>query len=127
VKALAEQTAKATAEIGAQIASIQTSTEQATSTIQTIASTIREVDSVTASIATAVEEQGAATQEIARNVQEASTGTADVARNIFGVREAVQGSTDATGQVLASARNLSQQSEQLREEMRKFLSTVRAA
>lgn len=127
VKALAEQTSKATAEIGAQIGSIQTSTERATSTIGIITETIKEVDSVTASIATAVEQQGAATQEIARNVQQASAGTADVARNITGVREAVESSTAATTQVLAAARDLSRQGEALRDEMNKFLTTVRAA
>ena len=127
VKTLAEQTSKATAEIGAQIGNIQTSTERATVTISAITKTIREVDSVTASIAAAVEEQGAATQEIARNVQEASTGTADVARNIDGVREAVESSTSATTQVLGAARDLSRQSEMLSIEMGRFLTTVRAA
>jgi methyl-accepting chemotaxis protein len=127
VKALAEQTSKATAEIGAQIASIQTSTEQATHTIGVITGTIKEVDSVTASIATAVEEQGAATQEIARNVQQAGAGTSDVARNITGVREAVESTTGATTEVLAAARDLSRQAEALRDEVGKFLLTVRAA
>ena len=127
VKTLAEQTSKATAEIGAQIGNIQTSTEKATVTISAITKTIREVDSVTASIAAAVEEQGAATQEIARNVQEASTGTADVARNIDGVREAVESSTSATTQVLGAARDLSRQAEMLSVEMGRFLTTVRAA
>jgi methyl-accepting chemotaxis protein len=127
VKALAEQTSKATAEIGAQISNIQTSTEEATITIGAITKTIREVDSVTASIAAAVEEQGAATQEIARNVQQASSGTADVARNIDGVRDAVGSSTAATTQVLASARDLSRQAESLSVEMDKFLRNVRAA
>jgi methyl-accepting chemotaxis protein len=127
VKALAEQTSKATAEIGAQITNIQTSTEQATHTIGIITATIREVDSVTASIATAVEEQGAATQEIARNVQQAGEGTTDVARNITGVREAVESTTAATTEVLAAARDLSRQAEALRSEVGKFLITVRAA
>jgi methyl-accepting chemotaxis protein len=127
VKALAEQTAKATAEIGAQITAIQSSTERATSTIGAIAQTIAEVDSVTASIATAVEEQGAATQEIARNVQEASASTGEVARNISGVREAVESSTAATSEVLGAARDLSRQAEMLRNEVSKFLGTVRAA
>ena len=127
VKALAEQTSKATAEIGAQIASIQTSTEQATHTIGVITGTIKEVDSVTASIATAIEEQGAATQEIARNVQQASAGTSDVARNISGVQEAVESTTAATTQVLVAARDLSRQAEALRNEVGRFLVTVRAA
>ena len=127
VKALAEQTSKATAEISAQINSIQSSTALATTTIGIITETIQEVDSVTASIATAVEEQGAATQEIARSVQQASAGTSDVARNINGVREAVEASSAATTQVLGAARDLSRQAESLRGEVNKFLTTVRAA
>ncbi len=127
VKALAEQTSKATSEISAQIANIQTSTDQATATISGIALTIKEVDSVTASIAAAVEEQGAATDEIARNVQQASAGTAEVASNIDGVREAVESSTAAATQVFSAARDLSSQSEQLKTEVDRFLTTLRAA
>ena len=127
VKALAEQTSKATAEIGAQIGHIQSSTEQATITIAAITGTIKEADGVTASIAAAVKQQGAATKEIARSAGRASAGTADVARNISGVRTAMEGSTAATREVLDSARDLSHQAESLRFEMDRFLATVRAA
>ena len=127
VKALAEQTAKATAEIGAQINSIQNSTAQASTTIGAITTRIGEVDGVGSSILSAVEQQGLATQEIARNVQQASAGTADVARNIASVREAAESSTASATQVLASARDLSRQAESLSSEMARFLATVRAA
>lgn len=127
VKALAEQTSKATDEIGAQIGHIQSSTERATVTIGAITKTIQEVDVVAASIAASIQEQGAATQEIARSVGLASAGTADVARNINGVRTATESATAATTEVLASARDLAQQAESLRFEMNRFLATVRAA
>lgn len=127
VKALAEQTAKATAEIGAQISGVQMSTQQTAATITSIAKTIRNVDDIAASIASAVEEQGAATQEIARNVAQASTGTGEVAKNIAGVQRCAEGSNAAACQVLGSARELSRQAETLRAQMREFLNKVRAA
>ncbi len=68
VKALAQQTSKATAEIGAQIGHIQISTARAAITIGDITRTITEVDGVAASIAAAVAHQGTATQDIARSV-----------------------------------------------------------
>lgn len=127
VKVLAEQTAKATAEISKQIAGIQASTQQATAFIEGIANTIQEVNSIAGSIASAVEEQGSATQEIARNVTEASRGTEQVARNITGVQQSAQGSSQAAGEVLTAARDLSRQAEALSSEVDRFLHKVRAA
>jgi len=127
VKQLAEQTAKATAEIGKQIAGIQASAQQATAFIMGIETTINEVNTIASSIATAVEEQGAATQEIARNVHQASQGTSEVAKNINGVQQSAQGSSAAASQVLASSRELSKQAEALHHEVEKFLHHVRAA
>ena len=88
VKALAEQTGKATAEIEAQIGAIQGSTQQAAHAIDAIGNTIKDIDQIAATIAAAVEEQGAATQEIARNVEQASAGTNEVSSNITGVSRA---------------------------------------
>ena len=127
VKALAEQTAKATAQIGDQVAGIQTSTQQSIDRIEAITKTIGEVDSIAVSIASSVEEQGSATQEIARNVHQASQGTQDVARNISGVHQSAENSSAAASQVLSAARDLSRQSETLQGEMEKFLHKVRAA
>ncbi|MEV3976715.1 methyl-accepting chemotaxis protein, partial [Streptomyces sp. NPDC050698] len=84
VKALAEQTAKATGEISGQIAQIQASTGQAVTSITGITGRIREISGVATSIAAAVEEQGAATQEIVRNVSQAAQGTGEVTSNIAG-------------------------------------------
>jgi methyl-accepting chemotaxis protein len=127
VKALAEQTAKATAEIGDQVTGIQTSTQQSIDRIEAITKTIGEVDAIASSIASSVEEQGSATQEIARNVHQASQGTAEVAKNITGVRDAAEDSAASASEVLSAARDLSKQSEALQNEMQKFLHNVRAA
>lgn len=127
VKALAEQTGKATAEIEAQIGAIQGSTQQAAMAIDGIGSTIREIDQIASTIASAVEEQGAATQEIARNVQQASVGTNEVSANITGVTRAAADSNDAASNVLSSASELASQAEKLRSEVSRFLTTVRAA
>ena len=127
VKALAEQTGKATAEIEAQIGAIQGSTQQAAHAINAIGNTIKDIDQIAATIAAAVEEQGAATQEIARNVEQASAGTNEVSSNITGVSRAASDSSEAASNVLSSANELSSQAEKLRAEMNRFLSTVRAA
>ncbi len=127
VKALAEQTTRATTDIGTQISGIQVSTQQAALVIETISKTIREVDAIATSIASAVEEQGAATQDIVRNIQYAGSSAQDVGRTIVRVREAAEGSTQASNDVLVSARGLTQHAHTLRSEVDKFLSRVRAA
>ncbi|MEE7485876.1 methyl-accepting chemotaxis protein [Methylobacterium oryzae] len=127
VKALAEQTARATQEISGQIAQIQASTGQAVASIAGITARIREISGVATSIAAAVEQQGAATQEIVRNVAQASTGTNEVTGNIAGVAQASEETGAAAGQVLSAASELSRQSEHLGAEVDRFLATVRAA
>jgi len=127
VKALAEQTAKATHEISGQIAQIQTSTGQAVTSIAGITGRIREISGVTTSIAAAVEQQGAATQEIVRNVAQASAGTNEVTGNIAGVAQASEKTGAAASHVLSAASELSLQSEHLSAEVGRFLATVRAA
>ena len=127
VKALADQTARATEEISAQIGRIQGSTDQAVGAIGGIGTRIREIAGVAASIAAAVEEQGAATQEIVRNVAQASAGTGEVTTNIAGVAGAAEETGVAAAQVLSSASELSRQSEHLNAEVGRFLATVRAA
>ncbi|MCJ2134175.1 MCP four helix bundle domain-containing protein [Methylobacterium sp. J-026] len=127
VKALAEQTAKATSEISAQITLIQASTGQAVTSIGGITGRIREISTVASSIAAAVEEQGAATQEIVRNVGQAAMGTGEVTSNIAGVAGAAEETGAAASQVLGAASELSRQSEHLAAEVERFLATVRAA
>ena len=127
VKALAEQTAKATSEISGQIAQIQASTGQAVTSIGGITGRIREISDVATSIAAAVEQQGAATQEIVRNVSQAAMGTGEVTSNISGVAGAAEETGAAASQVLGAASELSRQSEHLSAEVDRFLATVRAA
>ena len=127
VKALAAQTAKATDEIGAQIASMQAATQDSVAAIKDISGTINRISEIASSIAAAVEEQGAATQEISRNVQEAASGTTQVATNITDVNHGAAETGSASAQVLSSAQSLSNESNHLKVEVEKFLITVRAA
>ncbi|TXN47625.1 methyl-accepting chemotaxis protein [Methylobacterium sp. WL7] len=127
VKALAEQTAKATEEIAGQIARVQGSTGQAVTAIGSITGRIQDISTVATSIAAAVEEQGAATQEIVRNVGQAAIGTGEVTSNIAGVAEAAEATGRSAAQVLGAASELSRQSEHLTAEVSRFLDTVRAA
>jgi len=127
VKNLANQTARATEEIGAQIGGIQSATLEAVSAIEDIAKTIAKIDEVNSGIASAVEEQGAATQEIARNVEQAAAGTQEVSQNIAGVSQAANDTGAAASEMRDASAELSQQSEKLRDEVAKFLSQVRTA
>ncbi|MDQ2082402.1 methyl-accepting chemotaxis protein [Xanthobacteraceae bacterium Astr-EGSB] len=127
VKALAAQTANATGEISAQIAGMQTATNESVGAIKEIGGTIGHISQIAATIAAAVEEQGAATAEIARNVQEAAKGTAQVASNITNVNRGAAETGSASSQVLSSAQSLASESNHLKVEVRKFLETVRAA
>jgi methyl-accepting chemotaxis protein len=127
VKVLAEQTARATAEIAGQITEIQTWTADSANAITGVTGVIKKINGIAREIATAVEQQGAATDDIARNVQEASYGTTEVTANITGVQQATEHSSAASVQVLSAASDLSRQSETLRSEVGKFLASVRAA
>jgi PAS domain S-box-containing protein len=127
VKALAEQTAKATGEIGQQIAGIQAATDESVGAIKEISGTIERLSEISSTIAAAVEEQGAATQEISRNVQQAAQGTMQVSSNIADVQRGASETGTASSQVLSAAQMLSGDSNRLKTEVGKFLSTVRAA
>ena len=127
VKALAEQTAKATGEIGQQISGIQAATQELVGAIKEISATIEKLSEISSTIAAAVEEQGAATQEISRNVQQAALGTQQVSSNIVDVQQGTSETGSASSQVLSAARSLSGDSNRLKLEVGKFLDTVRAA
>jgi methyl-accepting chemotaxis protein len=127
VKALAAQTAKATDEIGALIAGMQTATQDSVAAIKEIASTIGRICEIASTVAAAVEEQGVATQEIARSVEHAARGTAEVATSISGVNRGATQTGSASGQVLASAQSLSRESNRLKSEVEEFLAGVRVA
>lgn len=127
VKALAEQTAKATGEISQQVAAIQGATDKSVVAIKEITATIERLSGISSTIAAAVEEQGAATQEISRNVQQAAQGTQQVSANIVDVQRGSSETGSASSQVLSAAQSLSIESGRLKAEVDRFLSTVRAA
>jgi methyl-accepting chemotaxis protein len=127
VKALAEQTAKATGEIGQQITGIQAATQDSVTAIREISGTIEKLSEISSTIAAAVEEQGAATQEISRNVQQAAQGTQQVSSNITDVQRGASETGSASSQVLSAAQSLSGDSNRLKLEVGKFLDSVRAA
>jgi methyl-accepting chemotaxis protein len=127
VKALAEQTAKATGEIGQQISGIQLATQDSVSAIKVISGTIERLSEVSSTIAAAVEQQGSATQEISRNVQHAAHGTQQVSSNITDVEAGANETGAASSRVLSAAQLLSRDSNRLKLEVEKFLATVRAA
>ncbi|MDX3969958.1 MAG: methyl-accepting chemotaxis protein [Bradyrhizobium sp.] len=127
VKALAEQTAKATGEIGQQVGGIQAATQDSVGAIGEISGTIARLSEIASAIAAAVEQQGAATQEIARNVQEAARGTQQVSSNVGDVQRGASETGSASSQVLTAAQMLSRDSNRLKLEVGKFLNSVRAA
>jgi methyl-accepting chemotaxis protein len=127
VKALAEQTAKATGEIGEQITGIQAATEESVGAIKEISGTIERLSEISSTIAAAVEEQGAATQEISRNVQQAARGTQRVSSHITDVQRGAGETGSASSQVLSAAQSLSGNSNRLKLEVRKLLDSIRAA
>ncbi|WP_186294267.1 methyl-accepting chemotaxis protein [Bradyrhizobium guangdongense] len=127
VKALAEQTAKATGEISQQISGIQAATGESVGAIRAISGTIERLSEISSTIAAAVEEQGAATQEISRNVQQAAQGTQQVSSNIADVERGAGETGSASSQVLSAAQMLSGDSSRLKVEVAKFLDSVRAA
>lgn len=127
VKNLAEQTAKATGEISAQVAEIQSATAQSAEAIDQISLTINEMTEISSAIASAIEQQSLATDEIARNVEQAAQGTALVSQEIAQVK-AVAGETDSTAEAaLAAAQALKHQGEALKHSVSDFLRSVRAA
>jgi methyl-accepting chemotaxis protein len=127
VKTLAGQTAKATDEISEHIINMQRATGESVSAIKAIGLTIERISQITTSISSAVEQQGAATQSIAEGVQAAASGTLGVADNIERVAENARETGTTSGLMLRSAQELSDVSTHLKDEVEKFLDSVRAA
>ena len=127
VKALANQTAKATEEISAQVTAMQTSTSDAVAAINGITQTIAQMSEITSSISTSITQQGDATREIARNIQSVAAGSNEISAHIGGVTEAASATGSAASEVLSNARELDNQSGLLRQAVDGFLAKVRAA
>jgi methyl-accepting chemotaxis protein len=127
VKNLAGQTAKATDEISAHIVNMQRATGESVGAIKAIGLTIERISGITTSISSAVEQQGTATQSIAEGVLAAASGTLDVADNVERVAKNARETETTSGLMLKSAQELSDVSTHLKDEVEKFLDSVRAA
>ncbi len=125
VKNLANQTAKATEEIGNKIVTVQNVSNEAVNAIRSIGSTIEKINEISGVIANAIQQQNAATREISNNVQQASAGTSEVSSSIVGVTHAASESRGAANEVSSAAAELSQQAERMRREIQTFLQEVR--
>ncbi|ANC92407.1 methyl-accepting chemotaxis protein [Azospirillum humicireducens] len=126
VKSLANQTAKATEDIGTQIAAMQQVTGAAVAAIRGVGETVVGIDEIVGSIAGAMEQQAAATGEITRNVQEAAAGTSDVSRTITAVSASASETGTAAGEVLRAAELLDGQAVTLSREVKHFIGRLRA-
>lgn len=126
VKELASQTAKATEVIASKVTEIQGATQRTVGSIENIVTIISNIRRATATIASAVEEQGAATREIAFSTQHAAQGTQGVNDNIAGVGRAAELTGAASTQMMALSGSLSDQAANLQEEVRRFVSNLRA-
>ena len=127
VKALANQTAKATEEISAQVTAMQASTADAVLSIGGITETIAQMSGITVGLSTAIDQQGDATREIARNIQSVAAGSSEISAHIGGVTTAAAATGAAASDVLSNARELDNQSGMLRSAVDEFLAKVRAA
>jgi methyl-accepting chemotaxis protein len=124
VKALAEQTAKATSDIASQVASIQAATNGAAEAIQGITTTIRSVNEIAVAIATAVEQQGAATTEIARSIEAVTVNAATMTRSMEQVQGAVAASSSSAAEVKRTTLALSADTGVLSSEVQDFLASL---
>jgi methyl-accepting chemotaxis protein len=127
VKALAAQTAQATGEISTQIAGMQAATNDSVAAIKEISGTIGQIAEIAAVIAAAIDEQRNATGNISRNVRDAAAGTSEVASGITKVTDGANETGAASSEMLSSARSLARESARLRDEVGRFLQSIKAA
>jgi methyl-accepting chemotaxis protein len=125
VKALAGQTAKATAEIGQNVSMIQASTRNAVDAVREIGSAVRDINEVTSNIAGAVGQQDAATREISANAQLAAQGNETLVLNIGSLNDAIGETNKAATTVLTASSDLTSTAEILSREVDKFFHNLR--
>jgi methyl-accepting chemotaxis protein len=127
VKSLANQTARATEDIRAQIAAIQTESNAALTAIHGISQTVHGVEEIATAIASTVDQQSSAIQEVSTNIQGAAGRTQRVAEDLRAVSDGLSENGSAAAAVLSASERLSQQAGVLRREIDGFLQSVRAA
>jgi methyl-accepting chemotaxis protein len=126
VKALAEQTAKATSEIGQNVGLIQASTRNAVDAVREIGTAVHDINEVTSNIASAVGQQDAATREISANAQQAAQGNETLVANISSLSDAIGETNKAATSVLSASNDLTSTAEILSREVDKFFDNLRA-
>jgi methyl-accepting chemotaxis protein len=126
VKALAGQTAKATADISENVAMIQSSTRNAVDAVREIGGAVREINEVTSAIAGAIGQQDHATREISSNAQSAAQGNETLVANITSLRDAIGETDTAAASVLTAASSLTATADTLSREVEKFFQNLRA-
>jgi methyl-accepting chemotaxis protein len=126
VKALAEQTAKATAEIGQNVGMIQTSTKNSVDAVREIGNAVREINDVTSAISNAISQQDLATREISQNAQLAAQGNGTLVVNIGSLSDAIGTTSTAAASVLTASSDLTATAETLSREVEKFFRDLRA-
>ena len=126
VKSLANQTAKATDEIGQQVSNMQRVSQDVSEVVVSVQKGINNTSNVTVTVAAAMEEQGVAISEISRAVQEASKGTQQVSSSITDVAQNITETSSASGLVGSSAEKLSEAGDKLDAIVQKFLRDVQA-
>lgn len=127
VKSLANQTAKATEEISAQISDIQISTSGAVKGINKITDIMQEVNDYTTSIGSAVGEQNLATIEISENVANASNGTQEMATSIAEISQSIKQTNVSADEVTQASSQMNTQIDELKNSITDFLNKVAAA
>jgi methyl-accepting chemotaxis protein len=125
VKNLANQTAKATEEIGRQVMAVQAATEQVVSEISGVSDVIREIDDIATSIAGAIQEQEATTREIARNTEEVANDANEVADGVAAVTQSSASACSGAVRVIWSAEVMAEQVQNLQGEVDCFLARIR--
>ena len=126
VKALAEQTAKATSEIGQNVSLIQASTRNAVDAVREIGNAVRDINEVTSNIASAVGQQDLATREISVNAQSAAQGNETLVANITSLSGAIGETNKSATSVLSASGDLTSTAEILSREVDKFFRNLRA-
>ncbi|MGP1276091.1 MAG: methyl-accepting chemotaxis protein [Caulobacterales bacterium] len=127
VKALATQTAKATGDIEAQMSAIEAATGHAVERIADIVKRIGDLNSLTGGVAASAEQQGAATSDIARAIQEAAAGASQIASTIEALNQISDGNARASSELLEACKTLNARSGELKDQMARFVSGIKAA
>ncbi|MBP2298590.1 cache domain-containing protein [Azospirillum picis] len=124
VKNLANQTAKATDDVQAQIAAMTDATASVVEAMRGVGGAIETVNSVASSISAAIEEQGAATGDISRNVNEAAQGVTSVSNSLGMVCSHATATGQASSDVAAAARAMGDRTDRMLAEVSAFVARI---